>query len=183
MAKTYLMGDGELSDEQRESVHKFTEEQNLKAKELAEKAVAKDLEVKRYTLEELLKTRMKPEEDRVIIYPDPVELMTAGGLYKSDETVKAERPVTGTVVAVGPGKPYQDSGSTMVLLRLLSAMERRDSRDYGLKETINALKHQQSSLKPGDRVMYGRYAGTPAKDPFTGAEILIMRPGDIFVKI
>ena len=44
---------------------------------------------------------VKPLSDRVLILPNPAEEKTAGGLYIPD-TAK-EKPLTGKVVAVGPG--------------------------------------------------------------------------------
>ncbi len=44
---------------------------------------------------------VKPLSDRVLILPNPAEEKTAGGLFIPD-TAK-EKPLTGKVVAVGPG--------------------------------------------------------------------------------
>ena len=44
---------------------------------------------------------IKPLSDRVLILPNPAEEKTAGGLFIPD-TAK-EKPLTGKVVAVGPG--------------------------------------------------------------------------------
>lgn len=45
--------------------------------------------------------KIKPLSDRVLIEPNPMEEMTAGGLYIPD-TAK-EKPLAGKVVAAGPG--------------------------------------------------------------------------------
>ncbi len=45
---------------------------------------------------------IKPLGDRVVVMPQEAEETTAGGLYIPD-TAK-EKPMRGTVVAVGPGK-------------------------------------------------------------------------------
>lgn len=45
--------------------------------------------------------KVKPLSDRVLIEPNPAEEKTAGGLY-IPETAK-EKPLSGKVVAVGPG--------------------------------------------------------------------------------
>lgn len=99
------------------------------------------------TIERLLNTTLSPLEDRVIVYPDPVEEKTESGIFKPQEAVKRERPLKGTVIAVGPGK-----GEPIV-------------------------------VKAGDRVIYGRMAGTEIEDPNTKVNVLIMRPTDIFVKL
>ena len=44
---------------------------------------------------------VKPLSDRVLVLPNPAEEKTAGGLFIPD-TAK-EKPLTGKVVAVGPG--------------------------------------------------------------------------------
>jgi co-chaperonin GroES (HSP10) len=44
-------------------------------------------------------TTFKPWEDRLCIYPDEVEVMTKGGIYKPD-TVQQALSNTGTVVAI-----------------------------------------------------------------------------------
>jgi chaperonin GroES len=53
----------------------------------------------------------KPIGDRVLVEPSQQEEKTAGGLFIPD-TAK-EKPTTGTVVAVGPGK--KDEPMTLVV--------------------------------------------------------------------
>jgi len=83
----------------------------------------------------------KPLADRVIIEPAPVEQKTASGIFIPD-TAK-EKPLQGTIVAVGSGK-----------------------------------KDEPMSLKPGDSVLYGQYAGTEIK--IDGKNFLIMRESDVY---
>ena len=71
---------------------------------------------------------VRPLEDRILIKPIEPETKTASGLFLP-ETAK-ERPMQGTVVAVGPG----------LLL------------DNGERAPVN--------VKKGDTVVYGKYAGT-----------------------
>lgn len=71
---------------------------------------------------------VKPLEDRVIVKPAEAETKTASGIYLP-ETSK-ERPVRGTVIAVGPGKRL-DNG-----------------------------KRSEMCVKKGDTVVYGKYAGS-----------------------
>lgn len=59
----------------------------------------------------------------------------------------AEKPIRGEIVAVGPGKAL-DNGETRPL-----------------------------SIKEGDRVLFGKYAGTEVK--LDGEEVLVMREDDI----
>ena len=72
---------------------------------------------------------IKPIADRVVIEAAPAEEKTASGIYIPD-TAK-EKPQQGTVVAVGPGKYAEATGSLI-----------------------------PPSVNTGDTVLYGKYAGT-----------------------
>jgi chaperonin GroES len=72
--------------------------------------------------------KIKPLADRVIVKPAEAEEKTAGGIILPD-TAK-EKPIEGTVVAVGPGKTGDDG------------------------------KIIKPEVKVGDRVLYGKYSGT-----------------------
>lgn len=75
----------------------------------------------------------QPLGDRVVIEPsDEEESMTSGGIYIPD-TAK-EKPQTGQVVAVGPGK-LTDEGTRL-----------------------------QMDVAVGDTVVYSKYSGTEYKD-------------------
>jgi len=87
---------------------------------------------------------IQPIGDRVVVKPQQAEEVTAGGLFIPD-TAK-EKPMRGTVVAVGPGK------------------------------TENGT-HVEMTVKAGDTVLYGKYAGTELQ--LDGDDVLIMRESDI----
>lgn len=72
--------------------------------------------------------KLKPLGDRVVVKPAAAEEKTAGGIILPD-TAK-EKPVEGSVVAVGPGKVADDG---------------------------KAIKME---VKVGDKVLYGKYSGT-----------------------
>jgi chaperonin GroES len=72
--------------------------------------------------------KIKPLADRVIVKPAEAEEKTSGGIILPD-TAK-EKPIEGTVVAVGPGKVGEDG------------------------------KLIKMEVKVGDRVLYGKYSGT-----------------------
>jgi chaperonin GroES len=74
------------------------------------------------------KTNIKPLDDRVVIQPHEPEEKTESGIYLPESA--QERPMTGTVVAVGPGK-LKDDGN-----------------------------RAEPAVKQGDKVIYGKYAGT-----------------------
>jgi chaperonin GroES len=82
--------------------------------------------------------------DRVLVEPTPAENKTASGIIIPD-TAK-EKPMRGTVVAAGPGKP-----------------------------------DEPVTVKVGDVVLYGKYAGTELT--VDGKDYLIMRESDIFAII
>lgn len=87
---------------------------------------------------------LKPLADRVIVEAAAAEEKTASGIIIPD-TAK-EKPMQGTVVAVGGGK-----------------------------------KDEPMTVKIGDKVLYGKYAGTEITH--NGTEYLIMRESDIFAVI
>ncbi len=74
------------------------------------------------------KTTIRPIDDRVLIRPSEAESKTASGLYLPEGA--KEKPMTGTVLAVGPGKLSDKGDRTPVC------------------------------VKKGDTVIYGKYAGT-----------------------
>jgi chaperonin GroES len=76
----------------------------------------------------MAKINLKPLADRVIVKPSEAEEKTKGGIILPD-TAK-EKPIEGTLVAVGPGKIAED-GKTVKL-----------------------------EVKVGDKVLYGKYSGT-----------------------
>lgn len=89
----------------------------------------------------MAKINFKPNEDRVLVQPEPAEEKTASGIIIPD-TAK-EKPQRGKVVAVGEGS-----------------------------------KDKPVTVKVGDKVLYGKYAGTEIT--IDGQEYLIMRNSDIF---
>jgi len=87
----------------------------------------------------------RPLGDRVVIEVIKREEKTAGGIYLPDSA--KEKPVEGTVIAVGKG-----------------------SRDH--QGSIIPME-----LKAGDRVVFGKWAGTEVK--IEGKELLIMKETDV----
>ncbi len=76
----------------------------------------------------MAKLNLKPLADRVIIKPSEAQETTKGGIILPD-TAK-EKPIEGTIVAVGPGKVADDG------------------------------KQVKPEVKVGDKVLYGKYSGT-----------------------
>ena len=74
---------------------------------------------------------IRPLDDRVVVKPLDAEERTAGGILLPD-TAK-EKPQTGEILAIGPGKLNKDGGRA------------------------------ELAVKVGDRVIYGKYSGTEMK--------------------
>jgi chaperonin GroES len=88
---------------------------------------------------------IRPLHDRVILRRLEEERKSAGGIVIPDTA--AEKPQTGEVVAVGPGKT-DDNGKLIAM-----------------------------GVKPGDKVLFGKYSGQEFK--MDGQELLHMREDDI----
>jgi chaperonin GroES len=99
--------------------------------------------------EEIVKMKIRPLHDRVIVKRIEEEEKTKGGIIIPD-TAK-EKPSEGKVVAVGKGKLLENG-------------------------TVQPLE-----VKKGDKILFGKYAGTDVK--IEGAEHLIMREDDIIAII
>ena len=72
--------------------------------------------------------KLQPLHDRIVVEPAAHEEVSAGGIILPDSA--KEKPMRGTVIAVGPGKTL-DSGKTSPV-----------------------------DVKVGDVVLYGKYSGT-----------------------
>jgi chaperonin GroES len=72
--------------------------------------------------------KLQPLHDRIVVEPAAQEETSAGGIILPD-TAK-EKPLKGTVLAVGPGK------------------------------TLDSGKVAKVDVKTGDTVLYGKYSGT-----------------------
>lgn len=75
--------------------------------------------------------KLRPLDDNIVIKPAPAEEKTAGGIVLPDAA--QEKPLKGTVVAVGPGR------------------------------TLKSGKRLEPCVKTGDTVIFGRYAGNDIK--------------------
>jgi chaperonin GroES len=95
--------------------------------------------------------KLKPLEDRIIVQPGEAEETTASGLVIPD-TAK-EKPVVGTVVAVGPGKFNEDGDGRIPV-----------------------------DVAVGDTVIYSKYGGTEWKDP-DGTEYQILSARDVLAVV
>lgn len=167
----------ELTPEERIESQGLTE----RMEEQEQKHIDSQPKKLRVSLEVLLQTRIDPSEDRVVVWADPVAEVTESGIIKPKEVVEKERPLTGTIIAVGPGKKVEEKVTHAILLQIL-----RHGTDIGATEFDKfkeMVMETNIPYRPGDRVLYGRFAGTPVNCPDTQTPLLIIRPGDIFGKI
>lgn len=88
---------------------------------------------------------IKPLEDRIVVKPAEPETKTASGLYLPESS--KEKPIQGSVVAVGPGR-LLDNGN-----------------------------RAKPVVGKGDRVLYGKYAGTEVE--VKGVKHLILRESEL----
>jgi chaperonin GroES len=103
--------------------------------------------------------KIKPLNDWAVIVPSEAATRTAGGIYIPDAA--QERPAEGIVEAVGPGAREEET------------WEDRKKEKGKKKER----KFVSSTVKPGDRVIYERYAGT--KIEIGGVERVLVRERSI----
>jgi chaperonin GroES len=113
----------------------------------------------------MAKLKISLPEDRVLIEPSPAEEKTAGGIIIPD-TAK-EKPQKGTIVAVGIGKQSIEEFNFQI--------ELQDGKK--IKATGTKKKEESVQFKVGDKVLYGKYAGTELT--IDGSNYLIMRGSDI----
>jgi len=100
--------------------------------------------------------KLQPLHDWAVIRPTEAEEMTAGGLYIPD-TAK-DKPYEGVVEAIGPGA-FEE--------------EKFGKKKKGKKER----RFIPTTVKPGDQVLYERYAGQTYK--VDGEERILVRERDI----
>ncbi|KAG2451531.1 hypothetical protein HYH02_004129 [Chlamydomonas schloesseri] len=94
---------------------------------------------------------LQPLADRVLIKVEEVADVTMGGVILPEAA--KERPLSGTVVRVGPGKYDKDA--------------------EGKRRTV--------PLAPGDKVLYFKYAGDNMETP-SGDKFVVLRSDDVLCK-
>ena len=103
--------------------------------------------------------KIKPLNDWAVVVPSEAITRTAGGLYIPDSA--KEKPAEGTVEAIGPGALEEEK------------WEDRKKEKGKKKER----KFIATSVKPGERVMYDRFAGQ--KIDVNGEERILVREKNI----
>ncbi len=109
---------------------------------------------------------IRPLDDRILIKRLEAEEKTAGGIVLPD-TAK-EKPMKGEVVAVGEGK-WDETGK--------EKPQRGKVVAVGQGRLLEDGKRFPPSVKPGDTVLFSKYAGTDIK--IDGEEHTIMRESEL----
>lgn len=91
----------------------------------------------------------KPTGDRILVKRDVVEERSAGGIYIPDSAREKERAQGGLVLAIGAGK--RDANGNRIPLE----------------------------VQQGDRVYFGKYAGTEAGKDADGSDLIIIREDEV----
>jgi len=100
--------------------------------------------------------KLKPMNDWAVIRPSDAAEKTAGGLYIPDSA--KEKPQEGVVEAIGPGAYEEEK--------------------YGKKkDEKKKRKYIPTTVKPGDLVLYERYAGQTYT--IEGEDLVLVRERDI----
>lgn len=110
-----------------------------------------------------------PTHDRILIKPTPPADELAGLiLLQQDQEPRSE----GLVISVGTGVPLHNVNLTI-------NGDAAEANMNALKEVITLLKEgRPMRVKPGDYVLYGKYAGT--KVLLDDIEYIIIREADVF---
>ncbi len=100
--------------------------------------------------------KLKPLNDWAVIRPTAAEAKTAGGLF-IPETAR-EKPQEGVVEAIGPGAYEEEKAGVK-------------------KEEKKERRFIPTTVKPGERVLYEKYAGKTYT--IGGEDLVLVRERDI----
>lgn len=104
--------------------------------------------------------KIRPLHDWAVIKQSSSEERTAGGLYIPD-TAK-EKPQQGEVIAIGEGRwKFKDE----------------DTFRSGKKKNSEEKIFVKTTLKPGDKILYEKYAGS--KVTINGEELVMVREENV----
>lgn len=100
-----------------------------------------------------MKLGFKPAGYRLVVRPDNIEEISAGGIYLNvDEKLENAAQTKGTLVAIG---------------------------DQAWKDVVDG----ELWANVGDRIMYARYAGKNIEDPLTGERYIVLNDQDVIAVI
>jgi chaperonin GroES len=152
MKNTFFVPGDNVTPEQLQSVRDFEARQAQQREDFLATIPKKEIP-------DFMNPPFIPYEDRVLVFPDPVEIKTKGGIIVPESVTANVRPLTGTVVRVGPGKP--------------GVAYRHDTQNKH-----DALHPVGLPMVEGERIFYGAFAGTDFD--INGITYKIMRFSDCF---
>lgn len=168
--KHFAVGGGPLTDEEKQIAGESAAGALNQHKELLEKQAEKKPEL---DVQKLIKEfPWTPHQDRVVVLPDPAEYILDSGIIIPDSVT--EKPQTGLIIALG-----DDLSTQNLILKQVVAI--REYIDVEYKHGADPEEKAQHKNKPGDRVLFGKYAGI--KVEVERVEYLIMRYADIIATL
>lgn len=168
--KHYLMGGTSITDEQRKTNAQAHEGRTEEFKKHLEVQSDKKKDQAPVDIPTLIKTfPWRANEDRVVIFPDPVDMQLPSGLFIPD-SVK-EKPQMGTVICVG-----EAVAANVKILEHLIALRGEIDASYNDEEQEPVFTN-----KPGDRVLFGKYSGVEIV--INEVPVLVMRAADIIATL
>lgn len=117
-----------------------------------------------------------PLEDRVLIKQDEAAKETAGSIIIPDAV--QQKPASGTILKIGPGKPR---GHEVPIGYLLNDVFAESLMGKTISEGDRVVPVFSTHLKVGDKVLYAKYAGTEVE--VEGEQYLIMRFTDVICRV
>jgi chaperonin GroES len=97
MKNTFFVPGDDVTPEQLQSVRDFEARQAQQREDFLATIPKKEIP-------DFMNPPFAPYEDRVLVFPDPVEIKTKSGIIVPESVTANVRPLTGTVVRVGTGK-------------------------------------------------------------------------------
>ena len=166
--KVYSLGGNDLTPEQKKEASEAREKQLETTKDLLER---QSLPAQAHDVEKIIKNfPWRPHQDRVVVLPDPSEAVLPSGIVIPDTA--QEKPQSGVLISVG--EEVTMSVRTMehlVAIRKALYPKWDDSSDAPY----------MTESKPGDRVLFGKYAGLEIE--IEGVRYLVMRFADIMATL
>lgn len=116
--------------------------------------------------------KLRPFEDRVIIEQDKAVEATPSGIIVPDPY--RQKPATGTIVEIGPGKPGEDKEK---IGYFVNDEFTTSLKEMTIKITDRVVPVYPTGFKVGDHVYFSQFAGAPIESE--GKTYLCLRFTDI----
>lgn len=169
--KHYLMGDNEVTPEQRKEAGQARNEAVDSSRTLLEKKdEERQQEIASIDVNKIIENfPWRPHQDRVVILPDPADFVLPSGIFIPDSA--QEKPQSGVIIALGSETSTQEA----ILAHLVAIRIH-----LGVSVDFDAPKYVTES-QPGDRVLYGKFAGLEIE--IDKVKYLVMRFADIMATL